>query len=234
MHQRTQLILQQLGIQQWIDRQTPTIQHRTDILWRDHLVEPKSASILQKPHSITQADQTSETLVKEKISPKIDDVVVIEDFSVITDRVSKDAVAILPLQQNIYFDYQLMVHDQILLLAQINNQQEMQLFQGIVQACFATQQQLKWPLMIENWEMHDQLVETYLQGYFFEHQQKILIMLGEIQLPLQNLQFKQFHITQSLQQMLDSADYKRSLWQLIYPYIYDIESVDEKESRHIQ
>ncbi len=252
MSQRQQLLLQQLGIQQWIVRAQYVERKNLDSLWRDqHEVEDATFHVPQNL-SLTAQDKIAKTQAIQSeqqqglpVQTLYDDVYhhnlpsLHKTISVDIDQTTLAVQPVIqneakPVSQNISFDYQVVLHDKFLILAESNDSTQRKLLHHIQNACFAEQSHLKWPLNIQSWDSEDQLVHSYLQGFFAIHRSKLIIILGEDEL-LPSLcadQFQQFNAP-SLQQMIETPTQKRLLWQKIYPLIYDIEQNDEKESRDL-
>lgn len=229
---RTQLLLQQLGIQQWIPQQQATLVHKANVLWRDQM-----------------ADEVP-------LAPRVDVSVVAQDLKIKPTRLSRDlpssvaqvsaavgelpqpAVTALPIPiiqsttdilvevypATVHFTCHILVHDRFILIAQMSNEQEQRLLNNIQAACHASVFLMQWPLAIETWDMNDVVLQSYLAGVFAVHQQKICFSLGDppFELPLCYKDTLKMHA--SLQQLLESAEHKQALWQALYPYVYDAET----------
>ena len=229
MQSRTQLIIQQLGIQQWLPRQQPSRAASIAILWRDqdfsrsvaqprviaHGMHAQSDQQIQQPSSIAHnVVNFTDDIAPQNLKPSHAnaDLVVSSPLPVLDE--------IKPLSYMQRLDYQLLVHEQFVILAAVQNSTEMQLLQNIASCCTATLQSLSWPLPISSWDMHDLLLESYLNGFFYAQQQKCCIVLGECDENIKQLHFAQRQHAAPLAQLLRSAEAKSALWNLLYPYIY--------------
>lgn len=235
MLQRQQLLLQQLGIQQWIPRQQDVEHKKLDILWRDGKEEAEfSSEIVLIPPSPPEMTQTNvPPAIQNQTSPSMTvtlaETSVIEPIAVDTqqEKISTETA----LSQTIVFDYQILIHEHFLIFAEIHDSAERTLLNNIQKACFAEQTQLKWPLHVQHWDSADQWVESYMQGFFALHSQPLLILLGDMVLP-QCVHTREVFTAPSLQQMLETPLQKRILWQKVYPLIYEI-STDSHQTRKI-
>jgi hypothetical protein len=233
MQARTQLILKQLGIRQWLARDSITRAVSTGVLWRDQHCK-QSQPVTATSSDDGQAMAVS-TVPEHSAHPplRVVDLPPAEQIHSITTPVRVGPSDTLP-RDDLRLDYQVLIHDRFILLAEVGQQQHMQLLTQIANGCHAQQQPLTWPLAIANWPWHDQVASAYLQGYFYQHQHKTLVLLGDCGFDVQaRVNFQQTLSAASLQQMLDSPTDKWALWQMLYPHVYQLESKDEKEGRDI-
>ncbi len=222
---RSQLLLQQLGIQQWIPRQQPVRRAQTEQLWRDGLksedAEYVSSSIETTPTlaspSIAQQRSTLRPVIEKTKAPK--ETLEQTNNTEITGNI--DSVAEEVIKQDIHFDYQVLVHEQFIILAVVTDAKQQQLYHHLQNACNAIHTQLKWPLSIDGWIGHDGLVDTYMMGFFAAHQPQLVILLGEIVCNLDSA--LTVYQAPSLAELLQQPLLKQSLWQKIYPLLYQLD-----------
>ncbi|OUY07121.1 hypothetical protein [Acinetobacter populi] len=248
MLNRQQLLLQQMGIRHWIPRQQITAKKSVDVLWRDQSIEidpsldramPTQQTILPTNNSRENKIEAS-TINLQKVVGH-DNTVQLSDHTTSQIQVKASNVDISPslkndleiienttVSQTIEFQFDVLVHENFLIFAEITSELQRKLFLNIQKACFAEHHLLKWPLHIQSWESNDLMVKSYLQGFFAIHARKTLICLGDLILSqfdddlLQQDSLKNNQCA-SLQQLIDSPEQKRALWQKLYPLIYAVE-----------
>lgn len=223
---RSQLLLQQLGIQQWIPQQQITQKVSADVLWADQQVDAQAIVVSMPVAAPTivarNIDQHALSPLKQ-ISPAVEPLNQEKAVAHVESSPVSDLVTEPEYPQEIHFNYQVIVQDQLVIVAHVSNEKEQILLNNISHACHASSFYLQWPLPIETWDMNDFVLQSYVQGVFAAHQQKLFISLGEIQLEsLQGFQ-QQFKRHASLQDLLKSPEQKKRLWQVLSPLIYDTE-----------
>ena len=231
---RSQLLLQQLGISQWIPRTEQTVQQPEGQLWRDQ--QDVSGTI--SPESLVQAQVVAKVIethsLKAEMAARVKPPVPMPNHqaemtqpetAVHTSAVGQDVLEDeIEHPQTIAFDYHLLVHEKFVLCAEINTENEQRLFNQIVKACHASLAFIQWPLAIDVWQMNDYVLQSYLKGVFAIHQDKVFLHLGELPFPVVENIFSEQKSCASLQQLLESPEQKRALWQQLYPLVYDAES----------
>ncbi|MCH4247153.1 MAG: hypothetical protein LKF82_04845 [Acinetobacter populi] len=248
MLNRQQLLLQQMGIRHWIPRQHITAKKSVDVLWRDQSIEidPSLDSVMQTQQTILPTNNSRENKI-EASAINLQKVVLHDNTVQLLDHTtsqiqakasnvdispsSKNELEIIEnttVSQTIEFQFDVLVHEKFLIFAEITSELQRKLFLNIQKACFAEHHLLKWPLHIQSWESNDLMVKSYLQGFFAIHARKTLICLGDLilsQLDDDLLQQDSLKNNQcaSLQQLIDSPEQKRALWQKLYPLIYAVE-----------
>ena len=222
---RSQLLLHQLGIQQWIPQQQVTQKTSANVLWMDQEIDHQ-AFVASAPVAVVNAPvQRIETnvIATKAVLPSQTKEVQEQQTFIQSNTSSIGLIEEPEYSQDIKFHYQVIANDRLIIVANVENEQEQQLLNNICKACHASIFHLQWPLALATWDMNDFVLQGYLQGVFAIHQQKTLIHLGEIESE-QFLDFaKQFKRYASLKQLLESAEQKRALWQALYPLIYDVE-----------
>ena len=224
---RSQLLLKQLGIQQWIPQQHSTANYKADELWRDQNVDTQAHTPLSVniPSSIVREKSLHEQSANNHLSTHGQPSQQHVPQPIVESTVATSIESVeLQHPATISFNCHVLVHDQFVVLAQIENEQQQRLFNNIQKACQASVFFMQWPLAIEAWDINDYVLQGYLQGVFATHQEKAIFSLGEQEFDLPyafNQTLKKFG---SLQQLLESAEQKRALWQALYPYVYDAET----------
>ena len=236
---RSQLLLQQLGISQWIPQTTDTVKQATALLWRDQDEAPVMTALPSNPvvtiaqaHKIdTPVQALRESILAEQkatIAPQTSDV------SDANDVAKNQPVDVIEAPKTIAFNCHMLVHENFILFAEISTEHQQKLFNRIAQACHVSEQRLlQWPLTIEYWDVNDWALEAYLKGVFATHREKVCVLLGEVALPESKNYFKQQIICANLEQLLESIQQKRALWQQLYPLVYDVENQNAQEGRDI-
>ncbi|MFU8927173.1 hypothetical protein [Acinetobacter puyangensis] len=248
MLNRQQLLLQQMGIRHWIPRQQITAKKSVDVLWRDQSIEidPSLDRAMRTQQTMLPKNNSRENQI-EASAINLQKVVVHDNpvqlpdstTSQIQAKVSNtdipapsenhlEIIENTSVSQTIEFHFEVLVHEKFLIFAEITSELQRKLFLNIQKACFAEHHLLKWPLHIQSWESNDLMLESYLQGFFAIHARKNLFCLGDLALGqlgddlLQQDSLKNNQCA-SLQQLIDSPEQKRALWQKLYPLIYAVE-----------
>lgn len=248
MLNRQQLLLQQMGIRHWIPRQQITAKKSVDVLWRDQSIEidPSLDRVMPTQQTILPTNNSRENKI-DASAINLQKVVLHDNTVQLLDHTtsqiqakasnvdispsSKNDLEIIEnttVSQTIEFQFDVLVHEKFLIFAEITSELQRKLFLNIQKACFAEHHLLKWPLHIQSWESNDLMVKSYLQGFFAIHARKTLFCLGDLvlsQLDDDLLQQDSLKNNQcaSLQQLIDSPEQKRALWQKLYPLIYAVE-----------
>ena len=235
---RSQLLLQQLGISQWVPKLTEIVTQPAALLWRDqdeapivHTLVPKVVvSDVQTPVSNIPPQSLRESVANQQSTH----VSQTDEISNLEKTVEDSAVDIIEAPKTIAFNCHMLVHENFVLFAEINTEHQQKLFNRIAEACHVSGQRLlQWPLAIEFWDVNDVVLDAYLQGVFAQHRQKVCVLLGEVALPNPKSYFKQQIICANLEQLLESTQQKRALWQQLYPLVYDVENHNAQEGRDI-
>lgn len=231
---RSQLLLQQLGISQWIPRSEITVSQPKGLLWRDQEDVAPLSSVVQNVQSqdvVKVADQHLQGKADLQHARQI----LKDQSAVIKNQAAADsamnplveqkilAEEVVEVSQTISFDCHLLLHEKFVLIAQIETEHEQRLFNQIVKACHASNGFIQWPLAIDSWAVNDDVLPSYLQGVFSNYQNKVCVILGELAFPLLEDVFSTQKKCASLQQLLESPQQKQALWQELYPLVYDIE-----------
>lgn len=250
MFNRQQLLLQQMGIRHWIPRQQITAKKTSDVLWRDQLIEiglplhqikatqqiPPLANNEEKYHEDAKTNlqnvvtHSKDTQLQNSINPQIETKTLNRDDLSVSEnnlKVIKD-IENAEISQKITFQFDVLIHENFLIFAEIHNELEAKLFWNIQKACFAEHHLLHWPLHIQRWESSDLMLESYLQGFFAFHAKKTLFFMGDLALNRLDDDLLPHDVLKngqcaSLQQLIDSPEQKRALWQKLYPLIYAVE-----------
>lgn len=226
---RSQLLLKQLGIHQWIPQQQPTALYQADELWRDQNVDSEARSAVAlalAPHQplLKETAVATSTLhalplaalqQSDQISPVAKDADLEPEFIEVIKNQYPASIS---------FNCHVLVHEHFIIVAKIEGEEQQRLFNQIQLACHAETFFMQWPLAIDTWDMNDHVLQGYLHGVFATHQDKALFSLGEPEFSLPNVLDKTLKKHASLQQLLESAEQKRALWHALYPYIYDAET----------
>lgn len=232
---RTQLLLQQLGIRQWIPQDQPTMVTRNHLLWRDQLADE-----ILPPVKVNDALVGLESHTKPADINTLDTVNALVRTATSGDELHQhqgESASVHALNaldgidnlENIYpatinFTCHILLHERFILIAQLSNEKEQRLLNNIQAACHASAFLLQWPLSIETWDMNDVVLQSYLAGVFAVHQEKVCFSLGDPPFELPMCYQNTVKNYASLQQLLESAEHKRALWQALYPYVYDAET----------
>lgn len=222
---RSQLLLQQLGIQQWISKQQVTQQVTADMLWTDKEVEHQivTTNLITQPQKLTQTVQTQSDISQATAKNEIQDHHLLDQSTVVSAILVETDLQEIEYPQDIYLNYQVITHEHFILLAEVHADQEQTLLDNICKATHADAFFLQWPLALETWDMNDYVLESYLLGVFAIHKDKQWFALGEIdQTPFKSLN-KQFKLYASLKQLLETPVEKKALWEGLFPLIYDTE-----------
>lgn len=244
MSTRQQLILKQLGIQQWISRGQSTVQANQDRLWRDQYPEQNAqkqnhvdktpvpladqSTHALKTAAIEDQNQTKKVLsLKTSIEHRQPDDQPHNDVNLNTADTTHTEILDTDLEQHalaqqISFEYDILIHEHFILFAEVETQSDRQLLQNIQKACFAESFQLKWPLNLTFWDTVDHLASAYLQGFFAVHSTKKLITLGDLQVTKFDDFVLQYETCPTLKQMQQQPELKKVLWSVLYPLVYEI------------
>lgn len=224
---RSQLLLQQLGISQWIVRSEATVLQPQNLLWRDQedvAGVPHDQNLASVVVKVADQSNPAQALVQKQPIQQVKSFVKDD----VTVTATTQQAIILPSEvvdapQTIHFDCHLLLHERFVVITQIDTTQEQRLFNQIVKACHASSGFIQWPLAIEMWSVNDDVLPSYLQGVFANYQDKVCVILGEAPFPLMGNVFSAQKKCASLQQLLESPQQKQALWQELYPLVYDIE-----------
>lgn len=220
---RSQLLLQQLGIQQWIPRQQLGRPVQTEQLWRDGLKDedekysaspPREITSTLAPPSIAQQRSTLQPIIEKIKAPRE----MLEQAANIDVAINSDVPPEAEFGQDINFDYQVLVHEKFIVFAAVTDARQQQLYHNLQSTCNALHTQLKWPLNIDGWLSHDGLVESYMTGFLALHQPELVILIGDIRCPLDSA--LNIYQAPSLAELLQQPLLKQSLWEKLYPLLY--------------
>lgn len=221
MHNRRQLLLQQMGIQQWIPRQQATVYGHSAVLWRDEQLQ--SADTVDA--DLFQTTQLSPPQVKTRLSDNIQPSPIQSQTQPIKpadhSEYHEEFIEKEPIfSQNIRFQYIVLLHAQFILLTTVEDAPQQQLLRDLQKVTHSQWLQLNWPLDLPLWKWHDGWVNAYLAGFFTVHQDKKIIVLGDNHLskyypPLVD----RATTAPSLAQMQQDAQYKRQLWYMLQPLL---------------
>lgn len=231
MQQRQQLLLQQLGIAQWVAKTQVTHTASMAVLWRDQhddVLQTSNTDIrLEVPAQQATAKQdTANQAVVQNEQPFIKEGTASQT---VQDIVPTETVVGVKhdQQQSVEFNSQILVHDKFVIFVDMpQHDNERRLLSNIQKSCLVTQFTLYWPLQINGWDEQGLFLQSYIQGFLAIHGDKKLISLGEHAL-LDVLATSSSNLPiikmASLAQMITSPLLKRDLWQLLYPLISSAE-----------
>lgn len=220
--QLRRLRLQELGILLWIPKAYPVLPTQFGLMH----------DVIQS--SIHPSDTPSTSA--SEVRPTIDSPVAAHPVQLLDDTATSSQ-ALTPARQavvvpaEVAFDYHqpsssalpdshavvsfsipLLQRERFILFAQVEDAEQLSLWQNIQSACQAQSSRLTWPLAFENWPMHSLHLQSYLDGFLSINQHKILLSLGNLNVPLLEQHIEPTHRYPSLAEMLQQPQAKRQLW----------------------
>lgn len=232
MSARAELILQQLGITRWIRRDDPVTALDQQQIWVDCLaaatgltesvedpdidrllqMDQPATSVVDPPEPVLPVDLPDLEPVQDELPNQL---AAAQHNDSTADMLAQAGEADIPVTLNLA----VMWHARFVMVGQIENPQQHELWMNIQKACQAQPLTLQWPLDVTDWPAHPQALRGYIAGFLAGLQERALLTLGDLNLPQLEEEVAPQHRYPSLADLLEYPDQKKSLWHELKPLL---------------